>query len=213
MRRRSRALDRRGRRRARRCRAPTRRARMPPPATAAAASSTSSRRRWACCAAPASEPLPEGFSLDLHRALVARGTRRAAPRRPLRAAIAIRPVTFAATAAALAAMLATGGTLRARASRATRTAPLAASYKVPESKLALVKIDFVAAEADRRRGLRDHAARRAALRLRRRASSPSAASDSRASWPPARTRSPSPCAVRAPAATRSSRTPSARRST
>ena len=70
-----------------------------------------------------------------------------APRRSwldvVRAAIALRPVTFAASAAALAAMLATGGTL-ALFHRAHAPHRLAASYNVPESKVALVKIDFVA---------------------------------------------------------------------
>jgi anti-sigma factor RsiW len=98
-----------------------------------------------------SEPLPEGFTLSLHQALVAAG----APERHLldrvRAAIAMRPVSFAASAAALAAMLATGGTFallhRPHATATTPTAaPVATAYSVPASKLALVKIDFVAAE-------------------------------------------------------------------
>ena len=87
------------------------------------------------------EPLPEGFALSLHRALVAAGPPRRSWLDAVRAAIALRPVTFAASAAALAAMLATGGTM-AILHRAQ--APSVASYKVPESKVALVKIDFVA---------------------------------------------------------------------
>jgi len=90
------------------------------------------------------EPLPEGFSLSLHQALVAAGPPRRTWLDAVRAAIALRPVTFAASAAALAAMVATGGTL-ALLHRAHAPASAAvASYKVPESKVALVKIDFVA---------------------------------------------------------------------
>jgi len=100
------------------------------------------------------EPLPEGFSLSLHRALVDAGP----PRRRLldgvRAMIAMRPVTFAASAAALAAALATGGTFAlvhrhapATAASTMAAAPTVAAYKVPESKVALVKIDFVAEKA------------------------------------------------------------------
>jgi hypothetical protein len=88
------------------------------------------------------EPLPEGFSLSLRRALVDAG----APRRSwldvVRAAVALRPITFAASAAALAAMLATGGTMLL-VHRAHAPATVA-TYKVPGSKVALVKIDFVA---------------------------------------------------------------------
>ena len=97
------------------------------------------------------EPLPEGFSLSLHQALVAAGAPRLGLIDRVRAAIALRPVTFAASTAALAAMLATGGTMLAlhRLHGAASTAPtaVAAAYKVPESKLALVKIDFVAEKA------------------------------------------------------------------
>lgn len=98
------------------------------------------------------EPLPEGFSLSLHQALVAAGAPRLGFVDRVRAAIAMRPVTFAASAAALAAMLATGGTMLAlhrthAPSPSSTGAPLAVAYKVPESKLALVKIDFVAEKA------------------------------------------------------------------
>ena len=89
------------------------------------------------------EPLPEGLSLSLHQALVAAGPPRRSSLDAVRAAIALKPVTFAASAAALAAMLATGGTLM-MLHRAAAPAPTVASYKVPESKVALVKIDFVA---------------------------------------------------------------------
>lgn len=89
------------------------------------------------------EPLPEGFSLSLHQALVAAGTPRMGLVDRARAAIALRPVTFAASAAALTAMLATGGTMLAL-HRGHAPATMAAAYQVPASKLALVKIDFVA---------------------------------------------------------------------
>ena len=95
------------------------------------------------------EPLPEGFSLSLHQALVAAG----APKRSwldgVRAAIAMRPVTFAASAAALAAILATGGTFFVTGALVHRAHVPAtvASYQVPASKVALVKIDFVAEKA------------------------------------------------------------------
>jgi hypothetical protein len=92
--------------------------------------------------AAGSEPLPEGFSLSLHQALVAAGPPKRHWLDAVRAAIALRPVTFAASAAALAAMVATGGTI-ALVHRAQTPAHVA-SYKVPESKVALVKIDFVA---------------------------------------------------------------------
>jgi hypothetical protein len=91
------------------------------------------------------EPLPDGFGLSLHQALVAAGPPRRSWLDAVRAAIALRPVTFAASAAALAAMVATGGTIAlVHRAPAAATAPTIASYKVPESKVALVKIDFVA---------------------------------------------------------------------
>jgi hypothetical protein len=95
-------------------------------------------------------PLPEGFSLSLHQALVAAGPPRRSWLDAVRVAIALRPVTFAASAAALAAMIATGGTIfvtGALLHRAHAPAPAVASYKVPASKVALVKIDFVAEKA------------------------------------------------------------------
>jgi anti-sigma factor RsiW len=87
------------------------------------------------------EPLPQGFALSLHQKLVAAGTPRRSFGDRLRAAIALQPVTWAACAAGLAAVLSVGGTL-ALTHRA-QPAQMAA-YKVPESKVALVKIDFVA---------------------------------------------------------------------
>lgn len=95
--------------------------------------------------AAGSEPLPEGFSLSLHQALVAAGPPKRTFIDAVRAAIALRPVTFAASAAALAAMVATGGAI-ALVHPASAPSPVA-SYKVPESKVALVKIDFVAERA------------------------------------------------------------------
>ena len=91
------------------------------------------------------EPLPEDFSSSLHRALVAAGPPRRSWLDGVRAAIALRPVTFAAAAAALAAVLATGATLALFHRGAT--APAMATYSVPASKVALVKIDFVAEKA------------------------------------------------------------------
>jgi len=93
----------------------------------------------------AGEPMPEGFSLALHQALVAAGPPKRSWLDGVRAAIAMRPVTFAAAAAALAAMLATGGTI-AILHREHAPATVA-SYQVPASKVALVKIDFVAEKA------------------------------------------------------------------
>ena len=90
------------------------------------------------------EPLPEGFPLSLHRALVAAGPPRRSWLDAVRAAIALRPVTFAAAAAALAAVVATGGTF-ALFHRGAHGPAVA--YKVPASKVALVKIDFVAEKA------------------------------------------------------------------
>jgi anti-sigma factor RsiW len=88
------------------------------------------------------EPLPDGFALSLHQALVAAG----APERTfmdrVRAAIAMRPMTFAACAAALAAVVSVGTTWKFSHRQATPTQAIA--YRVPESKVALVKIDFVA---------------------------------------------------------------------
>ncbi len=96
------------------------------------------------------EPLPEGFSLSLHQALVAAGVPRSGRLDALRARVALRPMTLAASAAALAAMLATGATLalmhRAPPPLQRAPAPIVATYKVPASKVALVKVDFVAEE-------------------------------------------------------------------
>ncbi|HEY2747344.1 MAG TPA: zf-HC2 domain-containing protein [Polyangia bacterium] len=99
------------------------------------------------------EPLPDGFTRSLHEALVAAGPPEVRFFDRVRAAIAMRPMSFAASAAALAAILATGGTMLATgalghpAPATAVPATTAAAYKVPASKLALVKIDFVAEKA------------------------------------------------------------------
>src|SRR3954471_8117728 len=79
------------------------------------------------------EPLPDDFSMSLHRALVAAGPPRPSWLDGVRAAIALRPFTFAASAAALAAMVAVGGTI-ALVRHTNAPSPIAA-YKVPESKV------------------------------------------------------------------------------
>jgi anti-sigma factor RsiW len=104
-------------------------------------------RTIALCRRAGGEPLPEGFALSLHRALAAAPPprRRSGWLAAVRAAVAARPLAWAGTAAVLAAGIAVAGTLAAVRPRAHVAA--SAMYKVPESKVALVKIDFVAAEA------------------------------------------------------------------
>lgn len=94
------------------------------------------------CRRAGAEPLPDGFQLALHQALVAAGPPRRSWLDGLRALLRSRPLAFAATAAALAAMISAGGTLAVV--RHARRGAQATVYKVPESKVALVKIDFVA---------------------------------------------------------------------
>jgi anti-sigma factor RsiW len=91
------------------------------------------------------EPLPDDFGWSLRQALLAAGT--PAPRfgDRLRAAVALHPARLAAVAAAFAALLATAATLALVHHGAAAPAAVA-SYQVPQSKVALVKIDFVAAE-------------------------------------------------------------------
>ena len=105
----------------------------------------------ALCRKAGEERLPEGFSLALHQALVAAGP----PPRTLaqriaravedwRTGLGMRPATFAAAAAALACVLSVAGTFAVM----HKSAPAkVAAYRVPESKTALVKIDFVAERA------------------------------------------------------------------
>jgi anti-sigma factor RsiW len=91
-----------------------------------------------------SEPLPDGFALSLHQALVAAGPPERTFMDRVRAAIAMRPMTFAACAAALAAIVSVGTTLKFSRHPVGTTPAQAIAYRVPESKVALVKIDFVA---------------------------------------------------------------------
>lgn len=90
------------------------------------------------------EPLPQGFALALHQKLVAAGPPQRSLLDRVRAAIALQPVTWAACAAGLAAVLSVGGTLALTHRAQPGPSMMAATYKVPESKVALVKIDFVA---------------------------------------------------------------------
>jgi hypothetical protein len=97
----------------------------------------------ALCHRAGAEPLPEDFSRSLHQALVAAG----APKKPFFAALRARlqgsPFAFAAAAAALAAVMSAGGTLTwVHAKKGGREV----AYRVPEAKVALVKIDFVASK-------------------------------------------------------------------
>jgi hypothetical protein len=102
------------------------------------------------CRHASAEPLPDGFQLKLHQRLVAAGPpAEAAPFWPARlwSALAARPLALAGSAAGLAAVLAAalavvGTSSLLRRQRAGRAEPVA--YQVPESKVALVKIDFVA---------------------------------------------------------------------
>jgi|SRR5581483_1331695 len=91
-----------------------------------------------------SEPLPEGFSLELHKQLVAAGPPPRSAWARFRDALALRPFALAGASAALAAVLAVAGTLALShpAAAPADATPIAA--RVPESKVALVKIDFVA---------------------------------------------------------------------
>lgn len=96
--------------------------------------------------------LPEGFGPSLHRRLVAAGT----PPRPgllssVRSLLAPRPLYWALAGVAAAAALAVfGARLRGTSSTGGAPAgeiaegPVAPIYRVPASRLAVVKIDFVA---------------------------------------------------------------------
>jgi len=101
----------------------------------------------ALCRRVGTEPLPEGFARELHRKLVAAG----APEQPwsarLRRALARRPMTWAAATALVSALAATGGTIAVTRHPAAPTEIAQPSYRVPGSKVALVKIDFVAERA------------------------------------------------------------------
>lgn len=92
------------------------------------------------CRNAGTEPLPEGFGLELRRRLAQAGTPR---RAPLWSRLFARPMARVGAAAALAAILAASGT----AAILRRPKPPAAMAQVPASKVALVKVDFVAAKA------------------------------------------------------------------
>jgi hypothetical protein len=91
------------------------------------------------------ETPPEGFSLELHKALVAAGPPPRSAWTRLRDALALRPFALAGASAALAAVLAIFGTLAlSHRQQPVETASLPPAARVPETKVALVKIDFVA---------------------------------------------------------------------
>jgi anti-sigma factor RsiW len=104
-------------------------------------------RNLELCQRAGAEPLPEGFGFALRQVLAQAGP----PTRSLpsiidrlRQQIVARPLGFALATAAIAAVLATGATL----SWTHRQLPATVvTYRVPSSKVALVKIDFVAAQA------------------------------------------------------------------
>jgi hypothetical protein len=94
------------------------------------------------CRRAGAEALPDGFASRLHQRLLEVGP----PPQPwspwawLRALASARPLAFAGAAAALTAFLSIGGTL----AWSSRGAPALKAYRVPENKVALVKIDFIA---------------------------------------------------------------------
>jgi hypothetical protein len=87
-------------------------------------------------------PLPRGFEAELHFKLSAVHPPGPSLRHRLQDWLAARPFAFAATAAALSALLAVGGTLALLDRRPGSVQPVA-GFRVPEAKVALVKIDFV----------------------------------------------------------------------
>jgi hypothetical protein len=98
----------------------------------------------ALCRRAGQEPLPDGFGLRLHQALAQAG--RPSParwRERVAAGLRARPLAFAAMAAALAATVAVSGTL----AWIDDPPPPEPTHQVPASKVALVKVDFVAAQA------------------------------------------------------------------
>jgi hypothetical protein len=86
-------------------------------------------------------PLRDGFVMQLHQKLVAAGPPRRSFMMRVRQWLALRPAGLALGAAALAALVAVVGT------RAALRRPLEAVARVPEHKVALVRIDFVAERA------------------------------------------------------------------
>ena len=102
-------------------------------------------RNFELCQRAGTEPLPEGFALSLRQALVAAGPPTPTLLDRWRQKVAARPLGFALAVAVMTALVATGTTLTFTRQRAI--APLVtASYRVPTSKVALVKVDFVAAQ-------------------------------------------------------------------
>ena len=106
-------------------------------------------RNFELCQRAGTEPLPEGFALSLRQALVAAGPPTPTLLDRWRQKVAARPLGFALAVAVLAAVVATGATLTVTHHRSPSAVEpvLAASYRVPSSKVALVKVDFVAAQA------------------------------------------------------------------
>ena len=96
-------------------------------------------------------PLPEGFALELHRQLVEAGAPPLSLAERVRRAIAARPLLAMLGAATAAASLAVLISAEARRPSVVASAPAPveslAEARLPRAKVALVKIDFVAAEA------------------------------------------------------------------
>jgi hypothetical protein len=88
-------------------------------------------------------PLPSGFQAELHFKLVASAPLGPSLGQRLRDWLALRPFAFAASAAALSALVAVGGTLAILEQRGASPHAVQAGFRVPEAKVALVKIDFV----------------------------------------------------------------------
>ncbi len=95
-------------------------------------------------------PLPDGFERELHMKLVAAAAERPRSSWIERAGmwLSAHPLALASSAAALSAVLAVGTTLAVvdrQARPAAATLLSQPSFQVPESKVALVKIDFLSA--------------------------------------------------------------------
>jgi hypothetical protein len=88
-------------------------------------------------------PLPGGFQAELHFKLVAAQPAGHSVGQRLRDWLAARPFAFATVSAALAAVLAVGGTLTMLGRGTVSPQTLQTAFRVPEAKVALVKIDFV----------------------------------------------------------------------
>jgi hypothetical protein len=83
------------------------------------------------------EPLPDGFTLELHRKLVAAGPPRLPLWERLRARVSTRSLALVGCTALIVALIAVSSTRLAMR-------PDEVAHRVPEAKVALVKIDFVA---------------------------------------------------------------------